>query len=250
MITSNPNSPTFLFDNLPLHWQMTRCEKFAFASILQVAKPDISIEVGTYQGGSLQMISQYSKKVYSIDVLSDCKDKLGGHFTNVEFYTGDSKILLQNILNRITENQEPLGFVLIDGDHSTEGVKSDVNAVLEYVPIRPVYIVFHDSFHPRSRKGLLAASWEECPYVHYVEIDFIPGVFHFEAFDTAKPRSMYGGLALAVMYPEKRIEPLTIHQSQKGLFDTIFRNSRHAREEKPDLMKILRRVKRKFKFVT
>jgi hypothetical protein len=189
------------------------------------------------------MISRYAKKVHSIDCSPTCKENLGSHFRNVEFYTGDSRELLPSVLKRIQENQEPLGFVLIDGDHSTTGVKSDVNSVLRYTPVRPLYVVFHDSFHPRSRRGLLAADWEHCPYLHYVEIDFVPGVFHYEAYDTAKPRSMYGGLALALLLPEKRTDELTVHQSQKGLFDTVYRHSRHASENKSGLGGLLRRIR-------
>jgi hypothetical protein len=239
MIKSNPNEPTFLFDNLPLHWQMTRCEKYAFASLIESADPDVAIEIGTYKGGSLQVISKKAKRVYSIDTSPECKETLGEHFDNVEFLTGDSKQLLPSLLDRIRNKNESLGFVLIDGDHSAEGVLNDINAVLQYEPVRPLYIVFHDSFHPPCREGILAADWHLCPYIHYVEVDFIPGVYHYEAFDTAQPRSMYGGLSLALMLPEKRTHELIIHQSQKGLFDTIFPHSSH------DSVGFLKKVKRR-----
>jgi hypothetical protein len=228
MKTSTPNEPTFIFENLPLHWQMTRCEKYAFASLVEFAKPEVAIEIGTYQGGSLQVISKTADRVYSIDVSPDCKARLGEYFGNVEFLTGESKQRLPPLLKSIMKKNEPLGFVLIDGDHSADGVRNDINAVLQYVPIRPLYIVFHDSFHPPCRQGILAADWHLCPYIDYVEVDFIPGVYHAEAFDTAEPRSMYGGLSLAVMLPEKRTGEIKIHQSQKGLFETVFPHSRHG----------------------
>jgi predicted O-methyltransferase YrrM len=150
MIRSNPNEPTFIFDSLPLHWQMTRCEKYAFASLVEVAKPEIAIEVGTYKGGSLQVIAKTAKKVYSIDSSPECKNALGERFTNVEFLTGDSKQLLPSLLSRISAQNESLGFVLIDGDHSTEGVRNDIDAVLQYTPTRPLFVVFHDSFQERD----------------------------------------------------------------------------------------------------
>jgi hypothetical protein len=243
MIRSTPNTPTFLFDDLPLHWQMTRWEKYAFASLLKEARPKVAIEIGTYQGGSLQLISKYAEKVYSIDMSPECKRALEGRFKNVDFFTGDSREILAELLEKIRADKEELGFVLIDGDHSAEGVRSDINAVLRHVPSRPVYIVFHDSFHPSCREGILSASWQHCQHIHYVEVDFIPGVYHHEAFDTAQPRSLYGGLALALMLPERRAEPLVIHQSQKGLFETVFSSSCHA-PKKPAL-DLLRRVKRK-----
>jgi len=243
ILKSTPNDPTFSFDDLPFHWQMTRCEKYAFASILQAANPEVAVEIGTYQGGSLQLISKHAKKVYSIDVSSECKRLLRDHFDNVEFITGDSKQILPELLKKICDSNENLGMVLIDGDHSTQGVKADIEAVLQYIPTRPLYIVFHDSFHPRSRKGILAVEWERCKFVHYVEVDFIPGVYHYEAFDTAQPLSMYGGLALALMLPDKRTDELVIYQSQKGLFDTVFPQSCHAAPRQD--LDLLRRMKRK-----
>jgi len=224
MLKSNPNSPTFVFDDLPLHWQMTRCEKFALGSLLTHIDPETSIEVGTYKGGSLQVISDSSAEVYSIDI-NPCDDSITSKFNNVRFLTGPSKEILPDLLKRIYEFNQHLQFVLIDGDHSTEGVRGDINAVLQYHPSSPLYVVLHDSFHPPCRQGMLTASWQECPWVHYVEIDFIPGVYHHEAFDTAAPRSMYGGLAVAVLKPELRKGELVIHQSQRGLYDMVRKNS-------------------------
>jgi len=243
MIRSTPNDPTFLFDDLQFHWQMTRCEKYAFASILEAARPEVAIEIGTYKGGSLQLIADHAERVYSIDTSSESKELLGNHFDNVEFITGDSKHSIPIVLAEITDAKEKLGFVLIDGDHSTQGVKSDIDAVLQYVPTCPVYIVFHDSFHPPSREGILSAEWERCEHVHYVEVDFIPGVYHYEAFDTARPRSMYGGLALAMMLPQRRSEALVVHQSQKGLFETVLPHSCHAPRRRP--LEFLKRMKRR-----
>ena len=79
--------------------------------------------------------------------------------------------------------------------------------------------------------------------MHYVEVDFIPGVYHYEAFDTAKARSMYGGLALALMLPQERSEDLILHQSQQGLFDTVFPHSCHTPRWRA--LELLERIKRK-----
>jgi Methyltransferase domain len=244
-MTFTTNEPTFLFDTLPLHWQMTRWEKYGFTSILQAAKPKVGIEIGTYQGGSLQVIANHADKIYSIDLDATLKDRLGGQLPNVEFLTGDSRQILPALLNRIMQRGEELGFVLIDGDHSIEGVRCDINNVLRYTPLRPVFIVLHDSFNPDCRKGILTADWSMCDHVHYVEVDFVPGVYHFEAFDTAAPRSMFGGLAVAVMRPERRVGPLAIHQCQKGLFEAVFISSRHAPPKRSSLLiRALRKAKR------
>jgi len=230
-LTSSPNGPTFLFDSLPLHWQMTRCEKYAFATLLQIANAEVAIEIGTYQGGSLQLVSQHAKKVYSLDINPSCREDLGPKFGNVEFLTGDSKQLIAGVLENIRAANQQLGFVLIDGDHTTDGVRNDINAVLQHVPTRPVYVVFHDSFHPQCRAGILQADWKACPYVHFIEVDYIPGVFHHRKFDTAEAGSMYGGLAVALLLPEVRTEPLTVHQSQQGLFDVVYESSCHKSQK-------------------
>jgi len=243
MMKSDPNGPTFLFDDLPLQWQMTRCEKFGLASLLQAAQPEVAIEIGTYKGGSLQLISVHSTKTYSIDISPVPRETLSDHFRNVELLTGESNLLVPEVLKKITGRGEDLGFVLIDGDHSTEGVRSDIEALLHHEPTTPVYVVIHDSFHPPCRKGILDASWQECPFVHYVEVDFIPGVYHFHAFDTASPKSMYGGLAVALMRPEQRSEDLIVHQTQAGLFETVLKHSCHV--ESRGVRDLLRRVETK-----
>lgn len=244
MIKFTTNEPTFLFDDLPLHWLMTRWEKYGFASILEAAKPKVAIEIGTYKGGSLQVIAKHAEKIYSLDLDVSLKDRLGRQLPNVEFLAGDSRQILPALLDRIMVQGEELGFVLIDGDHSTEGVRCDINAILRYIPVRPVFIVFHDSFLPPCRQGILTADWSACDHVHYVEVDFVPGVYHFKAFDTVLPRTMAGGLAVAVMRPERRAGPLTIHQSQEGLFKTVFPSSIHASPRRLLLARVLRKVKR------
>lgn len=245
MIKSNPNEPTFVFDDLPLHWQMTRCEKYALASLVKIAQPDVAIEIGTHKGGSLQIISQNSKRAYSIDIAPTYREMLVARFENVEFLTGDSKQVLPALLDRIASHHEALGFVLIDGDHSTEGVRNDINAVLQYTPLCPMYIVCHDSFNPICRRGILTANWPACPFVHYVEADFIPGVYHSEAFDTAAPRSMWGGFAVALMLPQARAHELSIYQSQKGLYETVLPHSRHASSPRFNVRGFFRRVRRR-----
>jgi hypothetical protein len=243
-MVSTTNDPTYLYDDLPLYWQMTRWEKFGFASILQAAKPKVAIEIGTYQGGSLQIIAQCAEKVYSIDTDPTVGERLGPRFPNVEFLAGDSRTILPEILDRASERGEELGFVLIDGDHSTEGVRHDINAVLRYTPVRPLFVVFHDSFHPACREGILTADWNKCAYVDYVEIDFVPGVYHYEAFDTAAPRTMFGGLAVAVMRPEGRAGDLVIYQSQKGLFETVLPSSSHVVQKQPLFARALQKARR------
>jgi len=245
--TSSFNSPLpiFKFDDLPLEWQMSRAERYAFIALLETAKPDIAIEVGTYKGGSLQVIAQSARKVYSLDISPDAREQLSPKFSNVEFLTGDSQQLLPPLLDQISASAERLGFVLIDGDHSTAAVRADINAVLNYRPICPLFVVFHDSFHPPSREGILTANWKNCPWVHYVDLDFVQGVFHRHAFATAEPRSMYGGLCVAVLFPDSRSTDLQVQQSQRGLYDAVYTKSRYS-SLYLSLFDRLRRTKRRW----
>lgn len=228
ILKPNTGEPTLVLDDLPLYWQMTRPEKFTFRALVEGAKPEVAIEIGTFKGGSLQIISEHAKKVYSLDISPDCRDSLQDRFDNVDFRVGDSKAMVADVLREIEESGQQLGFVLIDGDHSTAAVRGDINAILKHKPTRDVFIVFHDSFNPACREGILSADWVACPYIHYVEIDFVQGVFHAKGEGNAQDRSMWGGLAVALMKPEKRDFELTILQSQEGLFDTVYATSCHV----------------------
>jgi hypothetical protein len=233
----NPQNPLFFFDALPLPWQMTRCEKFVLASLLEQSNAKVAVEVGTFKGGSLQIISAKTETVYSLDINPKTQESLREKFANVEFLSGDSKVLLPQLLEKLQSELAPLGFVLIDGDHSAEGVRSDINAVLSFIPNQPVYIVLHDSFNPECRKGMLAADWGKCPYVHFMEIDFVSGMFFSKGLECVQPGSMWGGLAVAIMLPQKRDFDLKVSESQKALFEVAFSRSCHIHSPNESVFK-------------
>jgi hypothetical protein len=222
---------------------MTRCEKFVLASLVDQADAKVAVEVGTFKGGSLQVVSARSEKVYSLDINKENQEALKPQFPDVEFLAGDSRILLPKLIDKLQFESAPLGFVLIDGDHSTEAVRSDINSLLRFVPNRPVYIVLHDSFNPECRTGMLTADWKKCPYVHFVEIDFVTGMFFREGLDIVQPRSMWGGMAVAIMLPQKREIELEILESQRDLFEAVLPHSSHFKYPKKSL---LQRIADKF----
>lgn len=205
---------------------MTRIEKIAFHTLIKKIAPKNALEIGTYKGGSLQILSEFSEHVYSMDITDEPKKNLSHLYTNVDFIVGDSKKYLPDFLTNLQKEGKGLDFILIDGDHSASGVRTDINNILKYyVPQSELFIICHDSFNPGCRRGIVEAEWADCPYVDMVEVDFVPGVYHYEAFDTAEARSMWGGFALARLMPEKRQEPLTVHQSQQGLFNAVYKDS-------------------------
>jgi hypothetical protein len=183
---------------LSLHWQMTHSERLGLCQLLQLIKPQVAVEVGTYKGGSLSAIARESGKVFSIDV-DPAIPATFAHFTNTTFITEGSATSLPALLTRFEKEAVPLEFILIDGDHSAAGVRQDLNSVLRYNPVRDVYVLLHDSFNPQCRAGMLSADWLAAAHVAYAELDFIPGKVvqqgtHFDG-------QLWGGLALVVLSP-------------------------------------------------
>lgn len=197
-----------------LDWQMSRSEKYCLINLLATLSPEISIEIGTYKGGSLQVISKYSQKVYSIDISPAPKNFLENKFKNVAFLIGDSSVLLTDIFKEIDKEDKKLGFVLIDGDHTKKGVSKDLNTILSYPHKHPFTIIMHDSFNPQCRKGIRSIDYSRYPGVEYVELDYIAGSFwHNDTY-----REMWGGFAMIRVDPSKTNSGVSINESQKGLF--------------------------------
>lgn len=225
-----------------LHWQMTNCEQFALQGLLRRLRPVLSLEVGTYKGGSLQVLSRFSGTVISVDIDPGVAIRLAGKFPNVEFRSGASGRVLPDLVRELNEQKRPVGFVLIDGDHKGGGVRRDIEALLELQPQQQVVFILHDSFNPGCREGMRTANWAKSPFVRHVELDFIPGVYHYDAHDTAEPRSMWGGFACAVLSPQKRVGNLVIRESQRGLHEAVKRVSRHRFDGAGRLKRRLLRV--------
>jgi len=229
-----------------LHSQMTTCEWMALQHILSGLRTKRAVEVGTYKGGSLQVLAHFCECVDSIDIDPSIANSLANLFCNVTFHTGSSAELLPSVLRSDGKGCEPVGFVLIDGDHSTEGVRRDINAVLSVPPSCEMVVLMHDAFNPDCRAGILSANWQLCPHVHEVEIDYIPGVYHQHAYDSAAARTMWGGFACALLKPEARQGDLVISQRQKGLFEAVLLQSSHAPQRRTLLQRAKTRVRTLF----
>jgi hypothetical protein len=211
-----------------LHWQMASGDRVAFSRAISVRKPSLALEIGTYQGGSLQVISQYAGHVISVDIDPEVPGRLAGIFPNVEFVTGDSDLVLPSLIEKLNRERRGVGFVLIDGDHTHDGVRRDVEHVLQLNVTEPLALLIHDSFNPAVRSGILDVDWPSYPHVHEFEVDFSGGVFFEKAFDTAPARTMWGGLACALLLPAKRERALPFSQSQSFAFGLLYAESAHA----------------------
>jgi glycosyltransferase involved in cell wall biosynthesis len=196
-------------------WQMNDSERLGMTAVLHRLKPVCAIEVGTYKGGSLSLLAQYAKAVFSIDIDPTIPAKFA-HFENVSFFTGPSGDVLPALLQELDAADLPVEFVLIDGDHSAAGVRRDIEIMLDYVPKRPLVLMLHDGFNPACRQGMLSAEWARSPHVHWVDLDFIPGrlVEHGGGGDGG----MWGGLALALLAPARRAGSLVVGTSAGRAF--------------------------------
>ena len=104
------NLDPILYPNL-LHqnWQMSHSERLAISQLLHQIKPDVAIEVGTYQGGSLSLISSMANKVYSLDIDAGVADRYAS-FGNVDFIIGDSGTTLPNLLSELSTQGADVGW--------------------------------------------------------------------------------------------------------------------------------------------
>ncbi|MEX0777518.1 MAG: CmcI family methyltransferase [Phycisphaeraceae bacterium] len=182
-------------------WLMSPAEQMAMIYLLDHLRPKVAIEIGTRFGGSLQVLAKYARQVYSLDIDPEVPARLAGRFDNVEFIIGSSRDTLPALLQRLEAQGVSPEFCLVDGDHSDDGVRADIDNLLRVVPRSPMAIVMHDSFNPDCRRGLCQADWAGNPFVHMVELDFVSGVVNPAP---ATRGQLWGGLALGFLKPERR----------------------------------------------
>ena len=203
------------------HWQMTDAERSTLVAMLSELRPECAIELGTYRGGSLGVISRYCAKVYALDIDPSFRNENADRFPNVEFVIGDSRKTITSVLNRIQKSGEKLEFVLIDGNHEEPFVREDINQFLAYRPMTPCYVIMHDSFNPGCRRGIASANWAQNKHVHLVEMDFVSGRI-FPRDDKESFRDMWCGFALAILLPEERKGDLIIRQNGSLNFKSAY----------------------------
>ncbi len=232
-------------EQFPLLWQMSLVEKLTLTAILRRLRPQLALEIGTYEGGSLQVLSTYSQAVISLDINPAVAEKLDGRFSNAEFRSGTSVHLLPDLVASFNRAGKTPQFVLVDGDHSTEGVRRDIESLLALQPVNDVVVILHDSFNPDCRAGMTSANWSSSPHVHAVEIDFVPGAFFQEPYGTVPAGSMWGGFGCALLKPERRQGVLEIKQSERKVFETVLRQlSIHETPRAAGRSQLRQRVKR------
>jgi len=171
------------------NWQMMECERIALTGVLARMRPRGALEVGVYYGGSLSLAAQFCQSIIAIDIDPAVRDRLELP-RNAELLIGNSREMIAKALSRLEELTLPLQYVLIDAEHSPEGVRRDINLVL-------------NSGNPGCRAGILAADWNANPRVHFVQCDFVPGQIIEHSIKDGRGE-VWGGLALAYFDPRPR----------------------------------------------
>ena len=198
-------------------WEMSHAERHLLRGLMDRLRPRIAIEVGTFRGGSLSIISAYSQNVFALDIDPSIPERLK-QFKNTQFLIGPSQKSLPMLLDSLRSKNLWPDFILIDADHTEEGVRSDIQNVLKRQPLKRTYVLMHDSFNPGCRRGIATAGWEQCPFAHVVELDYTTGCVVDQPHNPANGQ-MWGGLGLAVIDPQPRQGSLTIQASGRPLFE-------------------------------
>ncbi|MEH3055202.1 MAG: class I SAM-dependent methyltransferase [Patulibacter minatonensis] len=180
-------------------WQMTYGERLAFEGLLAQLKPTLAIEIGTAEGGSLARIAEHSAEVHSFDLVAPSFE-VADHVT---LHPGDSHAELPRFLAQLAAEGRHPDFVLVDGDHSAEGVQQDVEDLLASDAITECVIVLHDTINEEVRAGLEAVDWTSFAKVRYVDLDAVPGRM-VVSDHVARRGALWGGLGLAIVSTEHR----------------------------------------------
>jgi hypothetical protein len=203
-----------LFPNVSLaNWQMMPWERIALTGVLSRLRPKGAIEIGVYYGGSLSLTAPFCEKIVAIDIDPAVPSRFEIP-ANAEIWIEPSSDSVPRAFAYFESLGIPVNYVLIDADHSVEGVQRDINLILDQVPKEPMVVVMHDSGNPDTRQGILAVDWARNPHVHVVDLDFVPGqiIEHSVAQDRAE---IWGGMALAFFHPQKRQGPPEIRESAR-----------------------------------
>lgn len=175
-------------------WAMMPGERAALEGVIATLQPPLSIEIGTSHGGSLDGISRHSSVVHAFDLVRHA-DVTSERFPNVTFHIGDSHELLPTILEELASAGENVDFAFVDGDHSAEGVRRDLEDLLFSPSVATTVILLHDTLNEGVRTGLDEIDYDRFDKVRFVDLDFVQG----RVVRTGRQKNeLWGGLGLVV----------------------------------------------------
>ena len=175
----NPGSPEAAVDYCdarPIRTKQVRSEIIEWTKLLAAASPKRAMEIGTYRGGTLYLLTAFSAPDAKIISLDLPRGQFGGgyHWAKIpllrlfrrrnqtlklvraDSHRAETKQRIENVLQG-----EPLDFLFIDGDHTYEGVKRDFEM---YAPLvrKGGIVAFHDiAEHMPEEHCEVSKFWEE-----------------------------------------------------------------------------------------
>jgi hypothetical protein len=175
---------------------MSHGERAVLEGVLAALNPQLAIEIGTAEGGSLARVAAHSAEVHSFDLVEPQIDL--SDMPHVRLHTGDSHALLPELLADLGAAGRNVDFVLVDGDHSAEGVRRDMVDLLGSPAIGRTVILMHDTMNPTVRDGLQRVEYASYPGVVRVDLDFFPG-FVFRSAPLEDGERCWGGLGMVLV---------------------------------------------------
>jgi hypothetical protein len=185
-------------------WQMTYGERFALEGVVSGLRPELAIEIGTAEGGSLRRIAAHAREVHCFDLAPAVADVVAA-VPNAVAHIGDSRETLPAALGAFAAAGRHVDFALVDGDHSADGVRRDTEALLRSPACRRTVIVLHDTANDEVRRGLELIDLPRHPKVALCMLDMVPG--HVVVEDHVYSRQSWNGLGLVVLDPERGAAP-------------------------------------------
>jgi hypothetical protein len=160
------------------HWLMSSREKLGLIGLLQCLNPKSVIELGYHRGGATKWLTQFSKKVLTVDVNEFITDA-PSQYSNLEAWNCSTV----EAIKKIKAERKSFDLAIVDADHSRLSVCKDIQGILPHAKV----VLMHDSYNPGCRKGILDALKHQ--QTHAYLMDFIPA--------TLKHDGLWGGLAIA-----------------------------------------------------
>jgi hypothetical protein len=133
---------------------------------------------------------------------------------HVELHVGDSHKILPELLERFANEGRTVDFVLVDGDHSREGVRQDMEDLLASPAINRTVVVLHDTFNGEVRAGITDVDYASYPAVAFVELDMTGG---YMARTGPFAGQLWGGLGVMVVDAEA--------ERREGIYNTYLHDA-------------------------
>ena len=161
------------------NWLMSAREKLCLIGLLELLRPQKSLEFGFHRGGATAWLAKFSETVITVDVNEHVNDAPKS-FPNVTSWNCPT----EEAVERIKKEMLSFDLAIIDADHSRKAVARDLKGILPHAET----ILLHDSSNPDCRKGMLDILDKQDS--HAYSLDLISS--------SIKHDGLWGGLGIAV----------------------------------------------------